>query len=52
MFAGLIVSLFSIFIYRKDETTTQKGELYWAAIAPFIWPNIFRENFKDLLNTI
>lgn len=38
LIVGIIVTWFMIYHYRKDGTTNQKNELYWAAIGVFIFP--------------
>lgn len=46
---GVLVTLFSINLYRKDGTTNRKNELYMAAIGFLIWPLQVIKIIYDLL---
>ena len=37
---GIIVSLFTIWVFRRDGTTKKPFELYLAVIAPLLWPAV------------
>lgn len=50
MLIGLAVTYLCIYIFRKDGTSPYKGELYFAALGPFIWPILLVKLIWDLVS--
>ncbi len=44
---GVPISLFFVWYYRKDGHTRQPNELYWATLAPFLWPLLIAKFLLD-----
>lgn len=46
---GLVSSLIAIYVFRRNGTTTRKGELYMAVIGPLFGPIVTAMLLADFL---